>query len=226
MWIAWPVGTRTRVKQVAVPTVALALRWRSELSTTSIVILVIVVVIVLALAAVVAAFVNRERQRRLLQDRFGPEYARTVDSVGGKKEAEANLRERIEQRDTLVIKPLGPGERDRYQQEWRQVQAAFVDVPGPALARADSLVTSVMVARGYPVDDFEGRADLASVDHPQVIENYRQAHGVFVASRSRGAATDEMRQAFVSYRSLFSELVGDGRNDLGATAADATSPSN
>jgi hypothetical protein len=196
------------------------------LSTTSIIVLIIVVVIILGLLAVAAAFVNRERQRRALQNRFGPEYAHTVEGVGGKKEAEADLRERIGQRNSLVIKPLGPTERDRYQQEWRQVQAAFVDAPGPALGQADSLVTNVMVARGYPVEDFDTRADLVSVDHPQVIENYRRAHRVFVASRTGAAATDEMRQAFVSYRSLFSELVEDGRGDQGAAAADATSPSN
>jgi hypothetical protein len=31
-----------------------------------------------------------------------------------------------------------------------------------------------MAERGYPVEDFEQRAADISVDHPQVVENYRQ----------------------------------------------------
>ena len=30
--------------------------------------------------------------------------------------------------------------------------------------------------RGYPVEDFEDRAAIISVDHPVVVERYRRAH--------------------------------------------------
>jgi len=39
--------------------------------------------------------------------------------------------------------------------------------------------------RGYPVDDFETRSDLVSVDHPDVVENYRTAHGIAARTMHR-----------------------------------------
>ncbi len=125
----------------------------------------------------------------------------------------------MQQRDSLSIRPLAADQRDRYTQEWRQVQASFVDTPGTALGQADSLVTRVMLARGYPVEEFEERADLVSVDHPQVVVHYRQAHEVYLAGQAGSVPTEEVRRAFVSYRLLFSELVEDGRT---AVAADGS----
>ena len=60
--------------------------------------------------------------------------------------------------------------------EWERVQARFVDDPAGAVREADGLIQSVMSERGYPVDDFDQRAADISVDHPQVVENYREGH--------------------------------------------------
>ena len=60
-----------------------------------------------------------------------------------------------------------------------------------------------MRERGYPVDDFDQRAADISVDHPDVVEHYRQGH------RLRGGDTEEQRQAMVHYRALFDELLED-----------------
>jgi hypothetical protein len=54
------------------------------------------------------------------------------------------------------------------------------------------------------------------VDHPRVAENYRAAHAVSLANEKGLASTDDLRQAFVHYRSLFAELLdvgGDGRRE-------------
>jgi hypothetical protein len=78
-------------------------------------------------------------------------------------------------------------------------------------------VAQVMRDRGYPVDDFEQRATDVSVDHPQVAENYRAAHAIYQANEQGLAGTDDLRQAFVHYRSLFSELLdveGDDREEV------------
>jgi len=184
-------------------------------STTSIIVLVVVVVVALALLGMIAALLGRGRQRRALRDQFGPEYTRTVKAAGDQRQAEADLKNRIEQRKSVSVQPLSPAQRDRYQQEWRHVQAEFVDAPGTALGQADSLITGVMVARGYPVQDFEEQADLVSVDHPRVVEHYRRAHGAYVASLTTAVPTDDMREAFVSFRALFSELVEDDGSDGG-----------
>src|ERR1700685_2010945 len=96
------------------------------MSTTA-VIVVVVVVVVLVVLAVGVAMSRRARRRRELQERFGPEYGRAVDEAGNSKQGEAQLRERLDRREKLSIRPLSASERDRYEQDWRQVQAEFVD---------------------------------------------------------------------------------------------------
>ena len=75
------------------------------------------------------------------------------------------------------------------------------------MTEADELVYSLMQARGYPVADFDQRADDISVDHPRLVENYRSAHGVAVRIGRDEASTEDLRTAMIQYRSLFDELV-------------------
>jgi hypothetical protein len=109
--------------------------------------------------------------------------------------------------EKLYIRPLSADERDRYSDEWLATQADFVDDPAGAINRADDLVNEVMRTRGYPTADFEARAADVSVDHPQVVENYRAAHTIAEASEGGDADTEDLRQAFVHYRALFDELL-------------------
>ncbi len=107
------------------------------------------------------------------------------------------------------MRPLSAAQRDTYEQDWRQVQAEFVDFPVQSLSRADTLVLSVMVGRGYPMQDFDQQADLISVDHPIVVDHYRRAHGIYLSSQSGPISTEQLRQAFVVYRALFEELLDE-----------------
>jgi hypothetical protein len=142
------------------------------------------------------------RRSRTLKQRFGPEYDRTVERSGSRRDAEADLEARKERRDRLDIQPLTPAARDRYRAEWRRVQARFVDDPNGAVQQSDVLIQSVMRERGYPVEDFEQRAADVSVDHPHVVENYRAGR------RLAGSDdTEDQRQAMVHHRALFEELV-------------------
>jgi hypothetical protein len=59
-----------------------------------------------------------------------------------------------------------------------------------------------MAARGYPLEDFDRRADDLSVDHPVVVQNYRTARALALRRQRREAGTEEMRQAVVNYRAL------------------------
>jgi hypothetical protein len=93
-------------------------------------------------------------------------------------------------------------------QSWQAVQARFVDDPRAAVASADSLIQSVMFDRGYPVEDFEQRASDLSVDHPRVVENYREGHRIARASaKGESDSTEDLRQAMRRYRALFDELL-------------------
>ena len=169
--------------------------------------------IVVAAAAAVVVFLVvmaalRTRRTRRLQDRFGPEYDRTVETADNRRDAERELRDRERRREHFDIRPLPPAARDRYAEQWRMTQERFVDKPAESVAAADTLVTAVMRERGYPIEDFEQRAADVSVDHPNVVENYRSALRIARASATGDATTEDLRQAMVHYRSLFDELLG------------------
>lgn len=167
---------------------------------------ILLVIAVLVVAAAVA-LATRRRRTTQLRDRFGPEYDRTVEQTGNQRVAEAELSERRERRSELDIRPLSPPARDRYADGWRAVQARFVDDPVGAVGDADQLVTQVMQERGYPMDDFEQQADVISVDHPDVVEDYRQGHEIYLAHGRGDASTEDLRQAMVHYRALFDQLL-------------------
>jgi hypothetical protein len=174
--------------------------------------IVIVIAVVVVLAAIVLA-ANRARRTKQLQAGFGPEYDRTVETAGGRREAERELQERRERREQLDIRDLTPAARERYVESWRALQVRFVDDPGSSVGDADRLVQDVMRDRGYPTDDFEQRAADVSVDHPQVVEHYRAAHTVWAANERGNATTEDLRQSLVHYRALFDELVGGSADE-------------
>jgi len=167
-----------------------------------------IVIVVIVLAVVGLAMTAKQRRHRL-QERFGPEYDRSLTAAGGRRKGERQLREKAARRDELEIRPLSAQAREHYADEWALVQESFVDEPGDAVNQADSLVARVMKERGYPVEDFETRSDMAAVDHPDVVEHYRVAHEIHTAHRTGTADTEQLRTAFVHYRSLFDSLLGD-----------------
>jgi hypothetical protein len=185
--------------------------------STTVIVLIVVVVI---LAVVLGVVLMRRSKSTRLQEHFGPEYERRVSEVGDRRTAEAELTERRRRREELDIRELRPDERDRYQQEWAEIQRGFVDEPTRSLRAADDLVVEVMRARGYPVDDFDRRAEDISVDHPDVVHHYREARAVRDASvnstdngtdnGAEEADTESQRRAVTSYRSLVDALLGDG----------------
>jgi hypothetical protein len=168
---------------------------------------VLIVVVAVVVIGAVVWLALRNRRSRTLQERFGPEYQRTLESTDSKRDAEADLAARAERRDNLDIRPLPTAARERYLVEWRQVQARFVDDPQGAVRDADMLIQSAMRDRGYPVDDFEQRSADVSVDHPRVVENYREGHRLAEANAGGRGATEDLRRAMQHYRTLFEELV-------------------
>lgn len=168
---------------------------------------VLIAIVVVALVAVVVWQALARRRTGRLQEQFGPEYERALGTTDSKQEAEAELQAREERRRQLEIRPLPQASRDRYLQSWQSVQAQFVDDPRGAVASADSLIQSVMAERGYPIEDFDQRAADVSVDHPQVVENYREGHRLAQASAEGSDSTEDLRQAMRHYRALFDELV-------------------
>ncbi len=172
---------------------------------TLIVVLIVVGVVAIAAAMIVA---YRKRRSQHLKLHFGSEYDRAVLERGDAAKAETELINREKRVHGFSIKELTPGARDRFAEEWAMIQSRFVDDPAIAVSEADSLVNRVMVARGYPMADFEQRAADVSVTYPAVVQNYRAAC-VIVRRHGRGdAGTEDLRQAMVHYRTLFDELLG------------------
>ena len=168
--------------------------------------LLVVIAIVIVLFAVVW-FVMRRRKTAHLRDKFGEEYDRTVDSVGGRSSAERNLEERERRVAEFDIRPLTSAERDRFGEEWREVKTLFVDSPPEAVLRADRLLGTMMEARGFPVGDFDRRYEDLTVDHALVAKHYREGHDI--AEKRGDATTEEMRRAINHYEKLFEELVSE-----------------
>ena len=169
---------------------------------------IVLAVIVLAALVLVAAATMRKRRSEQLREGFGPEYDHVVEETGDRRAAERELSERRKRHEELDIVSLSDGVRARYAEEWKQVQARFVDEPEAAVREADQLVQRVMSDRGYPVaDDFERRAADISVDYPDVVENFRDGHRLAGESD-----TESLRQAMVHFRSLFAELLEGDRD--------------
>ena len=75
------------------------------------------------------------------------------------------------------------------------------------MADANRLIKQLMEARGYPVADFEQRVGDISVDHPNVVSNYRSAREIATRCEQGKATTEDLRKAVVYYRGLYEELV-------------------
>lgn len=185
---------------------------------------VIVTIVVLLVIIAVIAVVAMQMRRKKLQDQFGPEYDRAVEHGDSRLGAERDLAARKKRVDQLEIRPLATEARQRYEQRWTEVQADFVDSPNSAVGHAQDLVNEVMRERGYPTDDPDQRMEDLSVEHADVMDNYRAAHDISIKARGYEAPTEDLRQAMVHYRTLFESLLGhDGaRSDDRANGTDAT----
>jgi hypothetical protein len=181
--------------------------------TTVVIIVVAVVVIALIIVAAMAA------RRRRLQQQFGPEYDRVVSERESRLRAESELSERQRRVRKLDIQPLTEAARTRYLAQWQVIQEQFVDSPEEAVTNAYALVTTVMRERGYPVDDDEQvQADL-SVEHATTVGHFRSAQAITRNVADGSVTTEDLRQAFIHYRALFSDLLGQPVDTAAVAAA-------
>jgi hypothetical protein len=169
----------------------------------------IIVVIVAVLVVVAVLLVTRRRRTEHLKQKFGSEYDRVVHQHGDPQRAETVLAEREKRVSSFELRTLPPVERERYAKQWALVQRKFVDDPKGAVNDADRLVTEVMNARGYPMSEFNQRAEDISVNYPNSVGNYRAAREIVVRHGKGQASTEDLRKAMVHFRSLFDELLGN-----------------
>ncbi|MEV4508770.1 hypothetical protein AB0K00_07405 [Dactylosporangium sp. NPDC049525] len=173
--------------------------------TTTQVLITIVVLLVIAAIGYGIWFVTR---RRALQHRFGPEYDRAVAEGDSRTAVERELRERERRHAELELRDLAPEARTRYTAAWEEIQARFLDDPNAAVRDADALVSELIAERGYPTGEYEEQVAHLSVEHARTLGHYRDAHEISLLSDRGEATTEQLRQAVVHYRTLFSELLG------------------
>jgi len=167
----------------------------------------VMIAVAIAIIIVAALVIIRKKRSEHLQSRFGPEYERTIHETGNIRRAEATLHARETRVERLHIRALTREDVNWFSDEWQRVQTQFVDDPANAVTQADRLVGEAMTARGYPVGDFEQRVEDVSVDHPDVVMNYRAARDIAERHVRHAASTEDLRQAMVHYRALFAELL-------------------
>jgi hypothetical protein len=182
------------------------------MSTASVVALVLIVLAALLVVAVIAV---RKRRSSALRAEFGPEYDRAD---------ERDLRARKEEHEQLTLRDLTPAARQRFTDAWASAQSSFVDTPALALTQADTLVTQLLTERGYPVDDFDTKARLLSVDHSDVMDSYRAAHEVEVANQAGTAGTEAIRNAFLDFRQVFETVLAQAGGPAEAYPAEDVEP--
>jgi hypothetical protein len=170
-------------------------------------ILILIIVAAAVILVVAGVLIFRQRTSKHLKQQFGPEYDRAIAQHGDARRAEAVLINREKRVEKFALKPLTPTDRQRYAEDWAAIQRRFVDDPSNAVNQADSLVNTVMFARGYPLDAPEERDADISVNYPTLVENYRAARIVMKNHSLSQASTEDLRLAMVNFRSLFDELL-------------------
>lgn len=168
---------------------------------------VVAVVALVAVGLLVRRSQYRQRTERLRQ-RFGPEYRRVLHERRSRRHAEAELSDRERRHAALDIRPLTAASRERYADAWGDTQRRFVDDPVGAVTMGDRMISLLMEERGYPTEDFDQRVADLSVEHGQVLDNYRTARDIAERSGRNAATTEELRRAMLLYRSLFDDLLG------------------
>jgi hypothetical protein len=172
--------------------------------STGAVVAIVVVIVLVVLAVLVGVPMMRRRQ---LKEKFGPEYERAVETHEDRSAAERELRDRERRHAELEIRPLEPEARERYAQQWAQVQERFVDDPETTVTEADELVTALMAERGYPTEGYEQQLADLSIEHSRTLDHYRAAHETRQRVGGDGASTEDLREAMVHYRTLFEDLL-------------------
>src|SRR5687767_7716727 len=177
------------------------------MDTTNTTVIILAVVVAFIIGGMLGMLMNRRQRTKRLQEKFGPEYERTVSEIGDARQAENDLEARLDHVRTLDIRPLSADEIHHFRNEWQLTQAEFVDEPLAAMQKSDRLIREVMKAKGYPVEDFEQRVADISVDYPELVADYRGLHLIALKGANEAVNTEEMRQAMIHGRALFENLV-------------------
>jgi hypothetical protein len=93
------------------------------------------------------------------------------------------------------LRDLPDASRQRYAEQWRNIEARFVEDPQAALREADALCLSMLRERGHPNDASRMPSDLREA---------RAAYG----PDGGNTDTEAMRRSMLRYRAIVDDAVG------------------
>ncbi|SEL28909.1 hypothetical protein [Streptacidiphilus jiangxiensis] len=169
----------------------------------------VVILVVLLVAAFAAAVADASARRtRRLKERFGSEYGAAVTAHQGRtRRAQSALLKRERRLDALPVRRPDPARAEQVRVRWRDLQRQFVDEPAAVLARAVRALEELLDDMGLPAER-EDREALLRFRGAQVLQSYRRARGVTERSTDGTVSTEELREGFVSARSVCEALLG------------------
>jgi hypothetical protein len=175
--------------------------------------------IALIIASVVVAAIvvwyawDRNRSWRL-KERFGPEYNWAITETGNRRRAESELARREIKARRIREQRLTPSDREKFLAQWKLCQAQFVDDPAGAVSRADQLLAEIMRARGYSTENVHERMLDIAAAYPHHSAQYREAGRILELHNRSNASTDDLRTAFLHYRTILDDLLGGYDEEL------------
>ena len=187
-------------------------------------ILITIIIVAVLLVAAAAGWANY--RKRSLRASFGAEVQTVEQEHGSSREVDRELRRRKKRHEELPLRVIGPEDREQYTTAWEQVQGEFLNDPSLALSHAEKLVATVLEARGYPGGEPEEQLALLSVEHADSLAGYRTAQHASrrAAENPTSVPTEELRQAMLSYLTLFDELLADPGEPRAETAESIGTP--
>ena len=170
--------------------------------------MIALIVTAVVVAAIIVWYAWTRSRSSHLRQQFGPEYGRAVEETGNRRRAESELAQREARAKRIREKSLSPSDRERFLAQWKLCQAQFVDDPPGAVSRADQLLAEIMRTRGYSTENIHERMLDIAAAYPHHSEQYREAGRILELHSRSEASTDELRMAFLHYRTIFDDLLG------------------
>lgn len=121
--------------------------------------------------------------------------------------------QKLREKFPLKILALDKNVTDRYNRQWTKIQTNVGNDPSQSIEEANRLIKEVMIARGFPVANYEQDTEYLSVMGPRFRSNFRRANNIALKNQRKEISTKELSQAIVCYLSLFEELLGAGEEN-------------
>lgn len=166
-------------------------------------------VLVLLLIVMMMKRGKKSKHDEQLRTEFKGEYDEAARDHS-RKETVRELDERKARVDGYNLRELSADEARSFSARWRTVKAEFIRSPSDAVIRADELLASIMLARGYDVNiENSDRAIDISVGHPDEAMAYREVTQIADRNSRGEASTEDLRYAMVGYEKVVESMLGN-----------------